>query len=180
MSFVSAHPVIQTKRNLRPRKPNSSTSLVPLQPVIEKRVANVCISNRIWSDLISREYNLAPGVLVLAKMNGFRPWPARVNTVYKVGNDIKCFVLFYGTFQIGSVAKSQCVCIHDCALYLSHAVIEIKNKYKWKLNYDEIAKIDENNRAKTIVKLIQVQTFLLAIRDIEVLRKIPIEASITV
>lgn len=172
--------VSESKPNLRPRKKKSTVLSIPVKPVSEKRIVNVCQSNKIWNDLISREYTLAPGVIVLAKMTSFRPWPARINTVYRVGNTLKCFVLFYGTLQIGSVSENQCVGIEHCATYLSHAVKDIKNKNKWKLNYDDLSKSDDSNRASKIVKLTQVQKFLLAIRDIEVLRKVPIELSLTV
>lgn len=131
-------------------------------PVI-KKLAIVPKANRIWEKLTAQQYLLGPGVTVLAKMNSFGPWPARVNTIYKVGDVLKCYVLFYGTFQIGSVLKNQCVNIRDCDSYLLHAVDQIKQTYKWELNYDKIAESVDNERSKQITKLTQVQKFLLAI-----------------
>lgn len=65
----------------------------------KKQVAVVSNVNIIWNGLISRQYVMCPGVIVLAKMSNYKPWPARINTIYKVGDVLKCFVLFYGTFQ---------------------------------------------------------------------------------
>lgn len=172
--------VIPKKRiryNLRSNK-NVEEPPLAIVPVREKKLVIVCESNRIWNELISREYLLAPGVIVIAKMNKFRPWPARINTIYRVGDVLKCFVLFYGTFQIGSVSKGECVSIEECGLYLSTVVKEIKDKFKWKLDYEKIA--NENHRAQELCNLTQVQQFLLAIRDIERLKKVPLEHSLTV
>lgn len=164
------------KYNLRSAK--NLTSVIAI-PVREKKVAISFESNTIWNSLVGHEYLLAPSVIVLAKMNNYRPWPARINTIYKVGNQMKCFVLFYGTFQIGSVLKEQCVSVENCGIYLAQAVAEIKLKFKWKLNYDEISKC-ESNRAEKIAKLTQVQKFLLAVRDVERLNNVPLELSLTV
>lgn len=82
-----------------------------------------------------------------------------------------CF--FCGTFQIGSVLKSQCVKISDCKEYLLHAVKEIKQKYKWELDYEYMSKADDVERAVGLAKLTQVQKFFLAIRDIEKEKKVP-------
>lgn len=165
---------------IRTRNKNDVAKPKPLVMVpVTKQLAIASETCRIWKELTAQQYFLAPSVVVLAKMNSFRPWPARINTIYKVGDIYKCFVLFFGTFQIGSVSKSQCVSIKDCDLYLSNAVREIKEKFKWKLNYDKIAESGDNERSKQIVKLTQAQKFLLAIRDIEKLHNIPYELSLT-
>lgn len=156
---------------LRSRKNIDSTPPLTLIPVIEKKISILSKTSIIWNELTNREYVLLPGAIVLAKMNKFRPWPARINTIYRVGGTLKCFVLFYGTFQIGSVLTKE------CDSYLLHAVNEIKAKYKWKINYDEIAESSEDERIQKVVKLTQIQRFFLALRDIEKLHGIPYERS---
>lgn len=166
---------------LRSHKNIDSTSL-PLVTMNEKKISIASKSNIIWKELTTREYVLFPGAIVLAKMNKFRPWPARVNTIYRVGNALKCFVLFYGTLQIGSVLTKECVSISDCDSYLLHVVNELKAKYKWKIDYDEISESNENDRIQKVVKLTQTQKKFLALRDIQVLveklHKVPYEKSV--
>lgn len=162
---------------LRSHKNIDSTSL-PLVTMNEKKISIASKSNIIWKELTTREYVLFPGAIVLAKMNKFRPWPARVNTIYRVGNALKCFVLFYGTLQIGSVLTKECVSISDCDSYLLHVVNELKAKYKWKIDYDEISESNENDRIQKVVKLTQIQKFFLALREIEKLHKVPYEKSV--
>lgn len=167
---------ISTKYNFRLRNKIETKPLI----VANKKKEIACLMERnIWNDLTNGQYTLGPGVVVLAKMNKYKPWPARINTIYRVGDVLKCYVLFFGTFQIGSVLRSQCVSISDCDVYLSHTVAKIKQKYKWKLNYDKIAETVDSERSKQIVSLTQIQKFLLALRDIERLHKVPYELSIT-
>lgn len=149
-----------------------------LQSVHTTSLKKVATSQVIWHQLTNRQYEFHPTEIVLAKMNKYRPWPAKINSVYKVGNVIKCCVLFFGTFQLGSVLKSDCVKIGDCDLYLLHAVREIKEKYNWNLNYDKITKTEETERVLALSKLTQVQTFLLSIRDVEHIQKVPYDRSL--
>lgn len=156
-----------------------NSNLIVNTKVNKKEIAIVSQSNAIWNQLISQQYTLGPGVIVLAKMNSYKPWPARINSVYKMGDIYKCYVLFFGTFQIGSVLRSSCVPVGNCDLYLLHAVRDIKKRYKWDIDYDKIAKTDDDTeRAVALLKLTQNQKFLLAIRDIEHLNNIPYERSI--
>lgn len=106
---------ISKRYNLRTRKNTANSPPKVVNPVVKQR-AIVSDTSPIWKELTAQQNVFSPGDTVLAKMNTFRPWPARVNTVYKVGEVLKCFVLYYGTFQIGSVLKSQCVRINDCDL----------------------------------------------------------------
>lgn len=139
-----------------------------------KQIAKMSYTNIIWNEISNREYILGPGVIVLAKMNSYKPWPARINTLYKMGEINKCYVFFFGTFQIGS----SCVPVGECDLYLLHAVREIKKRYKWNIDYDKIAKSGDTKRAQALLKLTQNQKFLLALRDIEHLNNIPYEQSV--
>lgn len=139
-------------------------------------VSNVT-ANVIWKNITNRSELLFPTEIVLAKMTGFRPWPARINSVYRVGNVLKCYVLFYGTMQIGSVLRSQCVKIRDCDRYLNSAVNEIKSKFKWSLNYEKISETQDIQRTIAIIKLTQVQKFLLAVRDMERMKGVPYSLS---
>lgn len=165
--------------NLRVNSSKNEQRKTVVEPSKSKRIAVISRSNFVWNLITSRtneSYQLYPSEIVLAKMNNFRPWPARVNSVYKVGSVTKC-VFFYGTFQIGSVLKSQCVKISDSEEYLSHAVHEIKQKYKWEMNYDFLADTNDDQRVIAIAKLTQVQKFFLAIRDIEREKKVPYDLS---
>lgn len=144
----------------------------------EKKLASLSRANEIWSDLVNRQYELYPSEIILAKMNNFRPWPARVNSIYKVSGVLKCYVSFFGTNQIGSVLKNQCVSANDCHLYLFHAVKEIKTKYRWDLDYERLSQTNELERSIALAKLTQVQTFLLAVRDMERVRGIPFDLSV--
>lgn len=110
-------------------------------------------------------------------MSKYRPWPARINTIYKVGDIVKCFVSFFGTLQIGSVLKKDCVSFSQCDLYLSSTIGEIKKKYKWVKDYDRIAESSDLQRAQELAKLTQIQKFILALREIEKLHKIPLDRS---
>lgn len=38
--------------------------------------------NLIWNELTTHSYVIGPSVIVLAKMPNYRPWPARINTMY--------------------------------------------------------------------------------------------------
>lgn len=134
-----------------------------------KQIATIT-SSVIWKNLTNSSdtlHPLHPTDIVLAKMGTFRPWPARVNSTYRVGNVIKCYVLFYGTMQIGSVLRSDCVKVCDCNVYLSTAVNEIKSKFKWFLDYEYLSATQDIQRSIAIIKLTQVQKFLLAVRDME-------------
>lgn len=169
-----------TRYHLRHRtadKNSSSKSIIQSNPN-NKTVAVVSTSNVIWRDLINGSHVFRPTDIVLAKMGNFRPWPARINSVYKVGNVVKCYVLFYGTLQIGSVLQNHCVRVSECDLYIFHAVDEIKKKYNWRLDFELLSKTDGTERAIALLKLTQVQKFLLALRDIENLRQVPYELSI--
>lgn len=135
--------------------------------------------NEIWNNLINHEYILGPGIFVLAKMNEYRPWPARINSIYKVGDAVKCYVSFYGTFQIGSVLRNQCVPFHVAYDFLFESVKEIKSKFKWELDYERISQTQDEERAKALVKLTQAQKFLVSVRDMERIQKIPYEISLT-
>lgn len=183
---INAHQIVSYRAsgyNLRSRSKLCSLDKVIKSPVSvnngKKQIAHKNHENVIWNEMISREYVLGPGVIVMAKMNKYRPWPARINTIYKVGDVVKCFVSFYGTLQIGSVLKKHCVCFSQCDLYLSSAVSEIKRRFKWEKNYDKIAESSDSQRAHELVKLTQIQQFLLGIREVEKLHNIPYEHSIT-
>lgn len=138
-----------------------------------------CItSNVIWKNITNGSGALSPLDLVLAKMGASRPWPARINSVYRVGNVLKCYVLFFGTMQIGSVPRSQCVKVSDCDVYLINAIREIKSKFKWSLDYEKMSETQDIQRTIAIIKLTQVQKFLLALRDMERLQGVPYSLSI--
>lgn len=169
-----------SKYNLRQKKvqKNAPIPCTSIQVnVNERQVAVVPKSNVIWRDLLKQTYDFRPTDIVLAKMANFRPWPARINSIYKVGNVLKCYVLFYGTHQIGSVLKSQCVKFDACDLFLLNTIDEIKTKYNCNLDYEKLSDTEDMGRALAIQKLTQVQKFLLAIRDAERLRHIPLNLS---
>lgn len=137
-----------------------------------------CITaNVIWKNIANGSEALYPLDLVLAKMGSSRPWPARINSIYRVGNVLKCYVLFFGTMQIGSVPRSQCVRVSDCHTYLINAIREIKSKFKWYLDYEKISATQDIQRTISIIKLTQVQQFLLALRDMERLQGVPYDLS---
>lgn len=166
------------KYNLRAKKSHVIQRNVNKVVVNSKQMVRVSTSNTIWCTLTTRiNEPLYPTEIVLAKMNKYRPWPARINSIYKVGNVVKCYVLFFGTMQIGSVLKSECIKISECDQYLFHAIEEIKAKYNWNLNYEVLSKSKDVERAIVLVKLTQVQKFLLAVRDMECLKKIPYNLS---
>lgn len=169
-----------SKYNLRQRTIRTNTPELNTQVQInakERQVANIQKSNVIWRNLIKQTYELRPTDIVIAKMGSFRPWPARINSIYKVGNVLKCYVLFYGTHQIGSVPKHQCVKICSCDLLLFHTIDEIKKKYNWELDYEKLSNTEDVERALVLQKLTQVQKYLLAVRDVERLRQIPFDLS---
>lgn len=162
---------------------NQNSSVLSSKETIinsKKTSALAFTSSVIWNSLTTKHFNLTPGVIVFAKLKSYRPWPARINSIYKVGNEIKCYVSFYGTSEIGSVLKNHCVDFNDCVDYLFHTVRELKAKYKWKADYEKISKIDDYiERAKAISGLTQVQKFFVAIRDVERLKKVPYNLSLT-
>lgn len=145
-------------------------------PTKTKTVSNIAASI-IWKNITNRSETLYLTELVLAKMANFRPWPARINSIYRVGNVLKCYVLFYGTMQIGSVPRSQCVRMSDCGFYLLNAIKEIKLKFKWSLDYEKLSDTQDIQRTVSLIKLTQVQRFLLAVRDMERIQGIPYELS---
>lgn len=145
---------------------------------VPTHLKTIATSKIIWNELSNRHYEFHPTELVLARMNTFRPWPAKINSVYKVGNVFKCCVLFFGTYQLGSVLKSECVKFNDSHLYLLHSVREIKQKFKWNLDYEQLSKTGEKDRICALSKLTQVLKFFLSIRDIEQTQNIPYEHSI--
>lgn len=173
----------EKKYHLRPRNAQArqvqkqQTSRIS-EPVKSRKIVNISASNAIWNSLTDETHQFYPSDIVLAKMGNFRPWPARINSIYKVGTVVKCYVLFYGTFQIGSVLKSQCVKLSVCDQYLFHTVKEIKSKFKWdRVDYESISKSDDAQRASALVKLTQIQKLFLAIRDIEREKKVPYNRS---
>lgn len=145
----------------------NTSNLKSLKPINNKKIVTIYQPNVIWNELITHSYVLGPGAIVLAKMIKYRPWPARINTMYKVGDIYKCYVLFYGTYQIGSVLMSQCVSFSSCSFYLSLELKQLKVKFKWNIDYEKIAELNNDDRAYKIIKLTQVQKFFLAIRDVE-------------
>lgn len=93
------------------------------------------VSSNMWKDLLNKNNSiLRSGVYVMAKMESYRPWPARINSIYSVNKELKCFVMFFGTFQIGSVSMKNCVCFSDCGEYLLNEINQLKAKYKWGKN----------------------------------------------
>lgn len=163
---------VEIKKPIVKRKIEESTTKT-------KQIATIT-SSVIWKNLTSSSNTLLPlhpTDIVLAKMGTFRPWPARVNSTYRVGNVVKCYVLFYGTMQIGSVLRSECVKVCDCNLYLSTAINEIKSKFKWSLDYDYLSATQDIQRSIAIIKLTQVQKFFLAVRDMERLCGVPNDVS---
>lgn len=151
----------------------------PVKPKNENRkVAIVSQSNKIWSDLTKVDYNLMPGVHVLAKMSCFQPWPARINSVYIVNNEIKCYVFFYGTDQIGSVLKKNCVPFIECTQYIFNVLKDIKIKNKWQLDYQQLSQLNDHDKTKAIAKLTRIQQFLLSLRELEALYDVPYKDSI--
>lgn len=85
-----------SKYNLRSH--NQASKLIVENSVIsvnEKQLATISKSNLIWNQIINRSNeDFHPTQLILAKMSHFRPWPARINSVFKVGNVEKCNVFF--------------------------------------------------------------------------------------
>lgn len=168
-----------SRYELRNRNVLPKCDLKTVKPKNENRkVTIISQSNKIWSDLTKLEYNLMPGVHVLAKMSCFQPWPARINSVYIVNNEIKCYVLFYGTDQIGSVLKKNCVPFNECGQYTLSVLKDIKRKNKWQLDYQQITQLNDHDKPKAIAKLTRVQQFLLSLRELEILCHIPYEDSI--
>lgn len=173
-------PKAVNKYNLRLRteKPHTEHK-TSVRGSTSNKIVAVSTANVIWNELVSCNEKKAiyPSEIVLARMNTFRPWPARVNSIYKLGNVTKCYVLFFGTMQIGSVLKSQCVKLSECDQFLFHTVREIKAKFRWNLDYESLSKTDDIERAVSIQKLTQVQKLFLALRDIERLRCVPYSIS---
>lgn len=185
--IVRSHEVTQFNdyclNSLRPRI--NRDACLTVNKTIEKRnaskakqIATKSYKNIIWNGISNREYTLGSGVIVFAKMNSYKPWPARINTLYKMTEINKCYVSFFGNFQIGSVLRSSCVPIGECDHYLLHAVREIKSRYKWNVDYDKIVNSDDRERARALLKLTQNQKFTLALRDIEHLNNIPYGQSV--
>lgn len=75
--------------------------------------------------------------------------------------------------------KKDCVPIGDCNLYLSRVVKDIQSKNNWRKDYDKISESTDIERAYELLKFIQIQKFLLAVRDVEKLKNIPYEQSMT-
>lgn len=159
-----------------------SNAPITVNRCVEKKITlpvkKIALANIIWKQLTSNIYDFMPTEIVLAKMNTFRPWPARINSIYQVGDITKCYVMFFGTYQIGSVSKRECVKISDCSTYICHAVKEIKQKFKWMLDYEQLTSTNEEDRILALAKLTQAQKFLLSIRDMERIQNIPYDLSV--
>lgn len=57
------------------------------------------------------------------------------------------------------------------------AIKEIKLKFKWSLDYENLSDTQDILRTVALIKLTQVQRFLLAVRDMERMQGIPYELS---
>lgn len=165
-----------SRYNLRATKNVVSVASVAIRKKSENdKPMQLAVKNSMWDDLCLKVKgdNLQSGFTILAKMRSYRPWPARINSMYTVNGELKCFVLFYGTHQIGSVSIADCVQFSHCGEYLFQELENIKAKYKWKKNYDALAQTVDLERTKVIAGLTLIQQFLLGIRDVEKGMKLP-------
>lgn len=77
------------KRLIRNRqKANIGTEIIEEKspPLTGTNTVSNVTASVIWKNITNRSEILYPTEIVLAKMTSFRPWPARINSVYRVGN----------------------------------------------------------------------------------------------
>lgn len=176
LNQIELDEIMKPRYNLRTRNKKNLDMIKPVKKNNTKLV-RMSNSNKIWLDLSAKHYKHHIGSIVLAKMNCYRPWPAKINSIYSVNRVVKVFVFFYGTEQIGSVSEVDCIPFSEAKEYLFHALNEIKEKYKWKIDYDKILCSSDLQRATSISKLTLVQKFLLSLREVEKIHHIPISSS---
>lgn len=134
-----------------------------LKPITPLQTANI-----LWQKVIGTQPSVEIGMIVLAKMTTFWPWPARI-----VGFSKKnARVMFFGDFKEGTVDKTLCVPFFNCDAIVYHHVqsIPIKQRedYKSKL-FDSM---DSSLRNHAIRMMPLKHLYLQAIRDVEILLRI--------
>lgn len=76
-----------------------------LRPITPLQTANI-----LWKKLVDTKIEVKIGMVVLAKMSTFWPWPARILSF----NKKKARVRFFGDLKEGSVNISVCVPFYLC------------------------------------------------------------------
>lgn len=120
------------------------------------------MTNLLWRELLSRDFEVAIGQVVCAKMSTYWPWPAIVTGF----NRNRALLKFFGDMKQGSVPKLQCVPFFHCDKVIFHYVnsIDDKIKQKWKENRVESLEMQRESIQKMSLK----ELYMQALRDVEI------------
>lgn len=126
-------------------------------------ITQIQMTNLLWRELLSRDYEVEIGQVVCAKMATYWPWPAIVTGF----NRNRAVVKFFGDMKQGSVPKLQCVPFYHCHKVIFHYVnsIDKKTKEKWRENKSESLEIQ---RESIIRKMSMKELYMQALRDVEI------------
>lgn len=102
------------------------------------------MSNILWKELISRNNDIAVGMIVCAKMATYWPWPAQLLSF----KGKKARIRFFGDYREGTVDKIQCVpYIHCHSLIFNYIrTIEPLKRKAWIKDLDEIADVSKRRQ----------------------------------
>lgn len=131
-------------------------------------ITQIQMTNLLWRELLSHDFEVNIGQAVCAKMATFWPWPDIV-TGFKRN---RALVKFFGDMKQGSVPKLQVVPFYHCHKVIFHYInsIDSKTKQKWLENKVESLEIQ---RASIIQKMSMKELYMQALRDIEIYLKSP-------
>lgn len=133
-----------------------------LKPITPLQTANI-----LWQKMIGTQPSIKIGMIVLAKMTNFWPWPARIVGFSKK----KAHVKFFGDLKEGVVDKKLCVPFFDCDAIVYHHVQSISIKQREEYKSKLFDSVDPSLRVHTIIPLKHL--YLQAIRDVEIVLDIP-------
>lgn len=138
---------------------HKETIVIPTK-TIAQIITPTQMSNIMWRELTTKNFQLIVGMIVCGKMATYWPWPAQIIEFKKK----KAVLKFFGDFRKGSVDKVNCVPFHCC-----HSVVL---NYTKTIPKDQLTKyldgLDEDMNPEKRKNMPLRQLFLQSIRDVEI------------
>lgn len=170
--------ITQKKESFEPRrsarnpiktKPLAETMPIPSSKKQLKPITPLQTANILWKKLVDNKIDVRIGMIVLAKMTTFWPWPAQILNF----NKKKARVKFFGDLREGSVDRSACIPFYSCDSVIFNYLISIPESKRNEFKNSLFESLDEPSR-KVAIQCMPIQKlFIQAIRDVEIVLNVP-------
>lgn len=133
--------------------------IIPTQKVAQI-ITPTQMSNIMWRELTTKNFELKIGMIVCGKMATYWPWPSQIVSF----NKKKAVLKFFGDFRKGSVDKANCVPFYHCHSVVLNYIRTIPKEHleKWLNELD----VDMNPEKRKNMPIRQL--FLQSIKDVEI------------